>query len=111
MLGVINILRLLFRLLGAFFVALGLGAAAALAAVVFFPGGRATQPLGQVWFQFDLESLNLTQAIVQRRINPALWDQGIVKILGWPAWQGLLVVSAGLLIIGLVIIVMTRRRR
>lgn len=106
-----NILRGIFRLIGVIFVALGLAAGTALAAVFFFPGGRATQPLGQVWFQFDLESLNLTQAIVQRRIHPAIWDQGIVKVLGLPAWQGLLLVTAVLLVLGLAIIAFARRRR
>lgn len=107
---VLNILRSLIRLIGVILIALGLAAAAALAAVFIYPGGLATQALGRVWFQHHLESLNLTQAIVQRKLHPAIWDQGIVQVLGWPAWQGLLVVSAFLLIAGLVVIVVTKRR-
>lgn len=107
---VLNILRSLIRLIGVILIALGLAAAAALAAVFIYPGGLAKQALGQVWFQFDRDGLNFTQAVVQRKIHPAIWDQGIVQILGWPAWQGLLVVSAFLLIAGLVVIVVTKRR-
>ncbi|MEP3247789.1 MAG: hypothetical protein ABJN40_07305 [Sneathiella sp.] len=49
-------------------------------------GEWAPQLLGQLWFEYDSESLNLTQAIVQRYLTPALWDPIIVTILLWPAW-------------------------
>ncbi|MEP4190491.1 MAG: hypothetical protein ABJN51_05385, partial [Sneathiella sp.] len=35
-------------------------------------GEWAPQLLGQLWFEYDSESLNLTQAIVQRYLTPAL---------------------------------------
>jgi hypothetical protein len=49
-------------------------------------GEWAPQLLGQLWFEFDSESLNLTQAIVQRYLHPFLWDPIIITLLLWPAW-------------------------
>ncbi len=60
-------------------------------------GEWAPQLLGQLWFEFDSESLNLTQAIVQRYLLPVLWDPVIVTILLWPAW--LVFIVPGLLLV------------
>jgi hypothetical protein len=42
---------------------------------------------GALWYQLDVSSLNLIQAITQRYLHPALWDPIIVTILQWPAWS------------------------
>jgi len=51
----------------------------------------APQLLGQLWFELDSGSLNLTQAIVQRYLLPTLWDPVILTLLLWPAWAVFLV--------------------
>lgn len=49
-------------------------------------GEWAPQLLGQMWFELDVESLNLVQALIQRYLFPQLWDPIIVELLLWPAW-------------------------
>jgi len=41
--------------------------------------------LGKVWFTLSPETLNLSQAVIQRYISPELWDPGIIWFLGQPA--------------------------
>ena len=49
----------------------------------------AYQPIaaGALWYQLDVSSLNLAQAITQRYLHPALWDPVIATALQWPAWS------------------------
>lgn len=49
-------------------------------------GEWAPQLLGQLWFELSPESLNFTQAIIQRYLLPQLWDPVILELLLWPAW-------------------------
>ncbi|WP_422364501.1 hypothetical protein [Pyruvatibacter mobilis] len=56
---------------------------AAAANDVLSQGGMAS--LGQVWFALSPETLNLSQAVIQRYISPELWDPGIIWLLGQPA--------------------------
>jgi len=44
-------------------------------------------PLGQVWFDLSPETLNLSQAVIQRYVHPAVWDPIILSALTWPAWS------------------------
>jgi len=60
--------------------------------------------LGQLWFDLDRSSLNLVQAVVQRYIHPFLWDPIIVTIL--LCWA-----FAVLMVLGLVILALSGRRR
>jgi hypothetical protein len=60
--------------------------------------------LGQLWFDLNRSSLNLTQAIVQRYIHPFLWDPVIVTLL--LCWA-----FAVLMVLGLVILAISSRRR
>ncbi len=55
--------------------------------------------LGKDWFNHSPSTLNLTQALVQRYIHPAVWDPGMVKILLMPSWLvfGVLALIFGLL--------------
>jgi ABC-type Fe3+ transport system permease subunit len=54
--------------------------------------------LGQLWYQLNRSSLNLTQAVVQRYIHPLLWDPIIVSIL--LSWAfAVLMLSAALLLV------------
>lgn len=43
-------------------------------------------PAGQVWFNLSPNSLNLSQAVVQRYLLPFLWDPMITWILLQPAF-------------------------
>lgn len=95
-----DVLRAVVRIIALVFSLAGLAVLALLGYLVLFGNGMASQVLGQVWFQNHVASLNLLQAIVQRRLVPELWDPGIVTILGWPSWQALLSVAAALLVIG-----------
>ena len=42
--------------------------------------------LGEIWYAFDRDSLNLAQAAIQRHLLPWLWDPVIVWILRLPGW-------------------------
>ncbi len=53
--------------------------------------------LGQLWFDLNRSSLNLTQAVVQRYISPFLWDPIIVTIL--LCWAFAVLMALGLLIL------------
>jgi ABC-type Fe3+ transport system permease subunit len=59
--------------------------------------------LGQLWYQLNRSSLNLVQAVVQRYINPFLWDPIIVSIL--LSWA-----FAVLMFLGVLLLIVFRRR-
>ena len=59
--------------------------------------------LGQLWYELDRSSLNVTQAVIQRYIHPFLWDPIIVSIL--LCWA-----FAVLMVLGLLILVIFGRR-
>jgi len=44
-------------------------------------------PLGELWFNVHVASLNVIQAVVQRYLHPFLWDPIITTALQWPAWS------------------------
>ncbi|WP_428528680.1 hypothetical protein [Roseibium sp.] len=44
------------------------------------------KPLGQLWFEMSPETLNLSQAVIQRYVHPAVWDPMLQTVLTWPAW-------------------------
>ena len=66
-------------------------------------GAWAAKPLGAVWYEWGRGSLNLTQAIIQRYIHPAIWDKGFLPLLEMPAW---LVFG----VLGLILALLFRRR-
>jgi hypothetical protein len=55
--------------------------------------------LGQLWFDVNRSSLNLTQAVVQRYIHPFVWDPIIVSILLCWAFPVLVVLGLAILAI------------
>ena len=67
----------LMRLLGGFFVLLGVG---------LFVAFGADEALGAVLFRWNAALLNTTQAVVQRYLLPMLWDDVLLPILEAPAW-------------------------
>jgi hypothetical protein len=50
-------------------------------------GAYRAIPLGELWFNVHVASLNLVQAVVQRYLHPFLWDPIITTVLQWPAWS------------------------
>lgn len=62
-------------------------------------GEWAPQLLGQLWFDLSAESLNVTQAVVQRYLLPQLWDPVILELLLWPAWIILIIPGILLLVL------------
>ncbi|MDJ0893851.1 MAG: hypothetical protein QNJ92_01815 [Alphaproteobacteria bacterium] len=60
--------------------------------------------VGELWHRVHSSSLQITQAVVQRYIHPAIWDPIILTVLLWPA-----VVVFG--ISGVVLALLTRSRR
>lgn len=42
--------------------------------------------LGQDWFNWSVDTLNFSQAIIQRYVHPYLWDPIIQTVLQWPSW-------------------------
>lgn len=59
--------------------------------------GWASLALGELWYRLDPGGLNLTQAVVQRYLHPALWDPVAITVLRWPAWLHPLALAALLL--------------
>lgn len=55
---------------------------------------------GELWFKTHTESLNLSQAVIQRYIHPAVWDPGVVTVLLWPVWAVTLIPAVLFLLIG-----------
>ncbi len=102
-----------FTLLGWIFILLALGLLA-LGLFLWLSGQDVTQQLGQLWFGLDSFSLNFAQVIVQRHLRlPALWDEGIVPyLLLQPAWESILWLFIGLMVLGgLLSLLGTRRRK
>jgi hypothetical protein len=113
-----NVLRALVGIVGLVFGLAGLAALGFLVAAVLAGNGLISQPLGQVWFQHDpfaqfvhTPSLPLFGAIIERRLHPAIWNPGLVTVLGWPAWQGLLAFTLFFGLVSIVLFALARRRR
>ncbi|MEM0908189.1 MAG: hypothetical protein AAGJ94_12535, partial [Pseudomonadota bacterium] len=51
-------------------------------------------PLGELWFRYSVDTLNLAQAAIQRGVHPVLWDPVIQFFLNLPAFIALLILAA-----------------
>ena len=91
------------RILGWLLILLALVLLAAQAWAAWQGGVWLAKPLGALWYEWSRGSLNLTQAIVQRHLHPAIWDNGFLPVLELPAW----LVFA---VLGLVLAFLFRRR-
>ncbi len=101
------VLRLIARLFLGFALAL-----MAAALWVWLAGYDVTRATGAVWYELDPGSLNLFQVIVQRYLDPALWDRALVPLLRRPFWEA----ATGLFIVlmvagGLASMLAVRRSR
>lgn len=102
---VLIVLRWLFLALAFIFLGLGIW--------LWLSGEDITKAAGALWFALDVSSLNLAQVVVQRHLHlPALWDDAIVPyLLQKPAWESILWLFIGLMVLGGVLSVIIRRPR
>jgi hypothetical protein len=88
------------RFFGWLLIVLALGALGWEAFVAWQTGGWRMVPLGELWFKLHSNSLNASQAGIQRYVAPWLWEPVITTILLWPGWAvfgvpGVLLLWAG----------------
>jgi hypothetical protein len=97
-------MRSLLRLVGLALLIAGLGLLVRDLLGLTQGAGFRPEALGQLWYALDPGSLNLLQAVTQRYLAAALWDNGVVWLLLQPAF----VVA---LVLGTFLVLTTRRRR
>lgn len=102
---VLRIVQWLFFLLAFIFLGLGIW--------LWLAGEDITKAAGALWYALDVSSLNLAQVIVQRHLHlPALWDDAIVPyLLQRPAWESILWLFIGLMVLGGLVSLIARRPR
>ena len=71
-------------------------------------GGNSVLLAGETWYALSSDSLNLTQAIIERYIWPPLWADVVLPILQMPFWAVCAVLS---MIFGFVWLINVRRNR
>ena len=72
-----------------------------------FPGMAA----GELWYRLAPEAPNTVQAVIQRRLYPALWDDVVLPLLLWPAPLVLIAFAALMAAVGLLLSLAFRGRR
>ena len=100
---IIRLLSRLFRLLAIGILGLGLW--------LWIVGHDVTLPAGQLWFQFDVGTLNFLQVIVQRYIYAPVWDVVFVAILQISTWKVLFTLFVITLVLGFVIGLLAHEHR
>lgn len=100
------VLRVLGRvLLGGALLLIALG-------VYLWLDGRVEQPMGRVWFELHLYSLNYSQVIVQRHLGlDTFWFDAVLPFLERPAWEAILWAVITFLIVGGILASLGRGRR
>ncbi len=91
---------IVFRLLGAVALIVAIVAGARDAVLTTSAEKLVLTPLGKDWFTIDAESLNLTQAVIERYLLPGLWDPVFLTILQWPTWVGFAGLGLLLILVG-----------
>ena len=97
------------RILGWLFIAAAL-VVAATGLALWLQGQNFALVAGQLWYQMDVGSLNLAQVIVQRYLHPALWDYVLLPLLQRPAYQAIPIAFAVPFAIGILLLIVFRRR-
>jgi hypothetical protein len=97
------------RLLGRIFQLIALGTVG-LGLWLWIAGHDVTLPAGQLWFQFDVGTLNFFQVIVQRYIYAPIWDAAIVPMLQRSTWEALLILFVITLVLGFALGSLARER-
>ena len=96
------------RIIGWLLLAIAAGVAATDLLIVVFAGEVAAAAFGQSWFDFDRDSLGLSQAVIQRYVWPYFWHPIITTALLWPTWLSLCVVAAIPGVVGLFLAALCR---
>lgn len=97
------VVRFPFRVLGLGFMVLAVLAAGLDIFKTVAAGEPRATALGTLWFNVDPGSLNLSQAVTQRYIHPAVWDPGVQWLLERPVWFSFALVALVLLAIAWVL--------
>lgn len=93
-------MRAFLRLLGLLFLAGAVVAAVIDGARMIADSRFFLTPLGQTWFQINAPSLNITQAAIERHVNPLLWDPVLLNLLLLPTTLVLGVLAVLFLLLG-----------
>ncbi len=65
------------------------------------------QPIGQVWFNFDRNSLLGLQPGIERYLSPVIWENAVGPMLLWP----MAVALFGLAVLFFILSVLLKRRK
>ncbi|WP_208996077.1 hypothetical protein [Pseudovibrio ascidiaceicola] len=76
----------LLRFIGVWFVAIALVSFVVDATKSIATSSWTSSPLGLIWFDLSPETLNASQAAIQRYVSPLLWDPIIQSLLLMPPW-------------------------
>lgn len=87
-----------------------IAACAVAGALLVLLTGPAGVDLGTWWHGHAPESLNLTQAITQRYLHPALWTHVMLPLLLMPA-AGVFITTAVIAVLLFIAVSLARRRR
>ncbi len=116
---VLDVIRALFRIIGVLLV-LGTYTAIYLLGYSITAGqGKASWPLGRVWFEDDLlqpylgaPSIPLVKAFFEQKLGlPMLWDPVTVMVLKWPTWLALGSFAIVSVIVSMIIFAVTKRKK
>lgn len=86
-------MRFIIRTFSLIFLAIAILAAVADALQSVAISRVSLSPLGAAWFNFHPDSLNVSQAIIQRYVHPIVWDPIIQWVLLQPTMAVFLVLS------------------
>lgn len=93
-------IRFLFRLLALIALSIAVIMAISDATQSVAASELVLKPLGVRWYEISAESLNFTQALVQRYLLPEIWDPFFIWILNQPGVIVMGVLAALLYMIG-----------
>ncbi|WP_295810829.1 hypothetical protein [uncultured Nitratireductor sp.] len=79
-------LRLFFRILAVFALAIAVVMAVIDATRSIAASALTFTPLGESWYSVSPDTLNQAQALIQRYTFPVIWDPVIIHILTLPGW-------------------------
>jgi hypothetical protein len=105
--AMISIVKFLLRMFGFGLLAIAIVVGIADASRSIAESQIMFKPLGQLWFEMSPETLNLSQAVIQRYVHPTVWDPMLQTVLTWPAWA----VFAGIGVLFLLIGARRQKRR
>ena len=69
---------------------------------IWLAGNDITKSAGEILYQLNPESLNLSQAIIERYLSPQIWQKGVVPRLLKPFSEAVFLLFITLLILGTV---------